>query len=234
MTRYAILLAVLFAVLGLLACPTPRGGGGGGGDDDDNGDDDDASDDDDGSDDDDASEVEPGLFTYSLNSGYGDSFYQATILLPLESGFDCSDVDEYGSMEDSDQNFIVSYLLLGGEQSWEGPFESYESGCDMYDYADARCFGLYGMINGNEEYGDNDDSFRIDDYSSSSVEGRLVLSDVTYDFDIINCGEYSYDGYREEGAGAARASGPRLRTGPVAAPRPEPPQKVGPWKLRFR
>jgi len=56
MTRYALLLAALLAVLGLLACPTPRGGGGSGGDDDDNEDDDDASDDDDNQDDDDVSD----------------------------------------------------------------------------------------------------------------------------------------------------------------------------------
>ena len=229
MTRYAILLAALFAVLGLLACPTPRGGGGGGGDDDD------ASDDDDNQDDDDASEVEPGLFTYRYESYYGEYYSWAMILLPLESGFDCGDVDEYGSVDDSDDNYIYVYLMLGSTQSWEGAYEdSYDYDCDLYDYEDAKCFSLYGVINGNGEYGDNDDAFRIDDYSSSSIEGRIVLSDVTYDFDIINCGDYSYAGAREEGAGAARASGPRLRTGPVAAPRPEPPQKVGPWKLRFR
>ena len=207
-------IAVLsFLVLGLCACPTPRGGGGGGG----GGDDDDA-----------ASNVEPGLFTYYFTEYDEGDWYNGFLLLPLEPGFDCDDVDGY--LYDGDQNWVQATLYRGVDHDWEGAYhELYDSQCTLsdYDYDDAFCFSLGGVIDGVEEYGDNDDAFRIDDYSSSEVEGSLVLSDVTYDFAVTNCGTFSYG---ERAAVPERASEP---TGGSAAPRTRK-QSAPSWRLRFR
>ncbi len=80
------------------------------------------------------------------------------------------------------------------------------------------------MIGGTEQYGDNDDAFRIDDFSSSQVEGSLTLSDVDYDFAASNCGEFSYEG-RSAPAETAAQQQRAPRAEPAAAPS---------WKLWFR
>ncbi len=213
MTTFLRLLVFLGAAVMLSACPVNRGGGGGGG-----GDDDDA-----------AAAAEPGLFIYYFEDSYSDGdYYQAKLLLPLEEGFSCDDVDGF-YLEDTDNNYVLAYLYLGVNRDWEGTFsEYYDADCTMsdYDYDDAKCFLLTGVIDGNEEYGDNDDAFRIDDFSASEVEGQLVLSDVTYDFAVSNCGALSYDG---RSAGPATSDG-----GEPQSPRTKSSVLGSAWRLRFR
>jgi hypothetical protein len=215
MPKFWRLVAFLIVTMLLSACPMNRGGGGGGGGG--------------GDDDDTATAAEPGLFIYYFEDYYSDGdYYQARLLLPLEEGFDCDEVDGL-YLEDTDNNFISAYLYRGVNQDWEGTFsEYYGADCTMsdYDYDDAKCFLMSGVIDGNEEYGDNDDSFRIDDFSSSGVEGQLVLSDVTYDFAVSNCGEWSYG---ERGPGPTASDRERSRTPRATTSRQEPS-----WRLRFR
>lgn len=209
---FARLLTCLVAALILSACPVNRGGGGGGGDDDDA-----------------SAAAEPGLFIYYFQNYYSDGdYYEARFLLPLEEGFDCNDADGL-YLEDTDDNYIWAIVYLGVNQDWEGSFSDYyDADCTMsnYDYDDAKCFHLGGVIDGNEEYGDNDDAFRIDDFSSSEVEGQLVLSDVTYDFAVSNCGELSYD---DRGTGATSSDGQEARR-----PRTTSAKQGPSWRLRFR
>jgi len=213
MPTFSRLLACLVAVLFVSGCPVNRGGGGGGRDDDDAG-----------------AAAEPGLFIYYFQDYYSEGeYYEARFLLPLEDGFSCDDSDGF-YLEDTDSNYVWGYLYRGVNESWEGTFfDYYDPGCTMsnYDYDNAKCFMLAGVIDGNEEYGDNDDAFRIDDFSSSEVEGQLVLSDVTYDFAVSNCGELYFG---ERGAGEASSSeGERARS-PRATTSQQPPS----WRLRFR
>ena len=212
MSIFLRLLVFLVATVMLSACPVNRGGGGGGGDDDDAG-----------------VAAEPGLFIYYFEDYYSDGdYYQGRLLLPLEEGFSCDDADGF-YLEDTDNNYILAYLYLGVNQDWEGTFSQYyDADCTMsdYDYDDAKCFMLTGVIDGNEEYGDNDDAFRIDDFSASEVEGRLVLSDVTYDFAVRNCGAWSYEG---------RSAGPATSAGGEPQSSRTKRSGLGPaWRLRFR
>ena len=207
---FARLLVCLVAATLLSACPVVRGGGGGGGDDDD------------------AAAAEPGLFIYYFQDYYSEGdYYEARFLLPLEDGFDCDDADGL-YLEDSDDNYIWAILYLGANQNWEGTFHDYyDADCTMsdYDYDDAKCFHLGGVIDGNDEYGDNDDAFRIDDFSAGEVEGQLVLSDVTYDFAVSNCGLWSYG----ERSAAPASSGGESSKKPRATSEKSPS-----WRLRFR
>ena len=207
------LTAFLVAALLLSACPVSRGGGGGSG-----GDDDDA-----------GADVEPGLFVYYFNDYYSSGdYYEGRLLLPLEEGFDCDNADGL-YLEDSDENFISAYLYRGVSRDWEGSYsEYYDADCTMsdYDYDDAKCFLLGAVIDGNDEYGDNDDALRIDDFSSSEVEGQLVLSDVTYDFAATNCGQWSYGERVDEPESSSSGSS---QTTPAA----KSPDGSS-WRLRFR
>ncbi len=204
----------LTCVVALSACPTGRrgggGGGGGGGEDDDDA----------------ASNAEPGLFTWSY-SDYEGGYYVGRLLLPLETGFDCGDVDDGGYLEDEDENWIVAYVYRGSDRDWEQDYvHMYEEDCNLYDYdyEDANCYYLFGNIEGAELYGDNDDTFELDDYSSSQVEGSLRLSDEVYDFAVTNCGEYSYD---DRSAPEQEAAPEQSSVQTKPAPKPV-------WKLRFR
>ncbi len=207
----------LLAVAMTLTGCTPSRGGGGGGDDDD-----------------DAGTEEPGIFVQRYLDYYG-GYAFGSLLLPLETGFTCDQVDDGGFIEDSDSNYITVTLYLGIDQpSWEGSYSGwYDSDCSLsggeYDYPDAKCFESYGLIDGNEEYGDNDDSFAIDDFSSSSVEGQLVLSDVTYDFAVSNCGDFS----SAEGRSVQSGSSGHPAASPAAASSRDRPER-GAWGLRFR
>jgi len=209
MTQPRFLFQIVLAFTLLIAACTPiRGGGGGGGGD---GDDDE----------------EPGLFAYRYTDYY-DGYYYATLLLPLEDGYGCGNVDEYAYMYDSDYNFLRASVYRGSSKSWEGDYDYiYDSDCGMedYDYANLQCwYGEYSR-DGDHVYVDAGDALSIDSFSSSNVRGQVRVGGDSYDFRVTNCGEYSYDDRGErsyDGAPPEEAASPRGTTRPAS------------WKLRFR
>ncbi len=255
MHRTLGLVLALLALLALVACPTPRSGGGdcddddaaddddGAGDDDDAaGDDDDASGDDDDAagDDDDAAPAEPGLFVYTDVTAYGYAY--GRIYLPLESGFDCLDLYDGGYFYDTDQNWLVAFLIRGDDIGWEGDYEWGYSG-DCYkgyksDYEGLRCTYIYSY----DDYSDADDSLTVSDYSETSVAGSITFNGETTAFDVVNCGEVEpYSGDDDDSAYRS-LSGPTLQRASTQSTvagedRPRKTKRGlfgSAWRLRFR
>ena len=210
-------LLVLLCALALGACPPNRGGGD---------DDDSASEDDDDA----AADVEPGLFSYYFAEYYEPGYYLGWLRIPLGNELACDELD-YGYPEDLSGDSILLHVIRGVDREWDGDYTwLYEPDCALgdYDYGNAHCFHVWGIVGGVEVEGGSDDTFRIDTFSAASVAGSLTFAGTDYDFAVTNCGEF--DNYGDRSAPPAAPAQPPASAGTPTVRKPVERS----WRLRFR
>ena len=159
-----------------------------------------------------------GALVYTdYSAGYG--YYWAVVGFRAEEGtVTCEEWVEIDfDFDQLEGEWIVLYLYRGEEREWEQTYYGlydYEDDCGAadYDYSDLRCAVVYTdestFYSGVEAV--------VTSWTDGRVRGSLVADGIEAEFDVDNCGPWSYYGYYdgrsdESGGGGGDSSGWRLR-----------------------